>query len=275
MSPPIEIATAPPIPPIRLRPASWDSGHRPWPLPDCPWAATLTLEDLLFLHWPIDPTLLSSTLPDGLEIDTFNGQAWLGVVLFKTQHIRARLIRSLPSVTAYTQLSVRTYVTSGGKPGMYFFSLDASNSLVVRAARAVMGMNFHEAQVQADHDADGWLRYHGARSSKQEPTQRFDVTCRPLGQPALPEIGSLDHFLLERYCLYAVSPDGVIRRGEFHHQPWQTQPAEAHIAQLGSVSELGLGDMNQTPIVRFTPRMDLAAWLPKRALPADPVESRR
>ncbi len=235
----------------------------------------MTLQDLVFLHWPIDPSQLSQALPEGLEVDTFNGRAWLGVVLFKTQQIRARLVRALPGVGAYAQMSVRTYVTQGGKPGMYFFSHDASNALVVRAARAVMGMSFHEARVQVDHDSDGGIRYHGARADEQSPTARFDVTCRPHGQPARLEFGSLDHFLLERYCLYAVGPGGLVRRGDFHHEPWLIQPADAYVTSLGMMSELGLGDLEQTPIVRFSQRMDLAAWLPKRALPVDPVESRR
>jgi len=114
-----------------------DTAHRPWPLPERPWIMTQTWHDLLFAHWPVDKERLRAKLPPGIALDLFDGQAWLGVVPFRMSNVAPRGLPALPWVSAFPELNVRTYVTRDGKPGVYFFSLDAANPLAVQTARTL------------------------------------------------------------------------------------------------------------------------------------------
>src|SRR5438128_1258865 len=105
--------------------------HRPWPLPDAPWVMRQTWYDLLFAHWPIAADVMRAHIPPQLELDTFDGQAWVGVVPFGMSNVYPRLTMPVPGLSYFLELNVRTYVTVGGKPGVYFFSLDASNRMAV------------------------------------------------------------------------------------------------------------------------------------------------
>lgn len=103
--------------------------HRPWPIPDAPWLMTQSWHDLLFAHWPVDRKLLHSRVPPGLSLDLYDGQAWLGVVPFRMTNVAPRGVPALPWVSAFAEVNVRTYVTVDGRPGVYFFSLDAESAL--------------------------------------------------------------------------------------------------------------------------------------------------
>jgi uncharacterized protein YqjF (DUF2071 family) len=112
-----------------------DVAHRPWKMPESPWVMTQTWRDLLFAHWPVDSRLLRSKIPAAFPLDLFDGVAWVGVVPFRMTNVAPRGVPSLPGISEFPELNVRTYVRVGDKPGVYFFSLDAANSLAVRAAR--------------------------------------------------------------------------------------------------------------------------------------------
>src|SRR4029079_1151950 len=103
------------------------SGARGWPVPPRPWLLRMVWEDLLFAHWPCDPAALEPHLPPGLALDTFDGRAWLGVVPFRISGIRARGLPAIPGLRGFLELNLRTYVVAGGKPGVWFFSLDAAS----------------------------------------------------------------------------------------------------------------------------------------------------
>src|SRR6266404_1437981 len=111
------------------------TAHRPWPLPSGPWVMAQSWHDLLFAHWPIAPEDMRPLIPAQLELDTFDGQCWVGVVPFWMSGVRARGFPAVPGMSCFPELNVRTYVVCGGKPGVYFFSLDAANRLAVRTAR--------------------------------------------------------------------------------------------------------------------------------------------
>src|SRR5262245_35014335 len=109
--------------------------HRPWPIHPGSWLMAQGWHDLLFAHWPVPVKALQRLIPESLEIDTFEGQAWLGVVPFRITDVRLPWLPPLPGVSAFPELNVRTYVTDGRKPGVWFFSLDAGNPAPVLAAR--------------------------------------------------------------------------------------------------------------------------------------------
>ncbi len=112
-----------------------DRTDRPWPEPSWPAVLAMQWQALLFMHWPLPAAVLRPLIPPGLTLDTFDGWAWLGVVPFTMAGVHARFLPPLPGTTTFPELNVRTYVTTEGKAGVYFFSLDAANPLAVRAAR--------------------------------------------------------------------------------------------------------------------------------------------
>ena len=119
-------------------------GHRGWPLPERNWMMRMSWHELLFMHWPVPIEALARLVPDQLEVDTFGGTAWLGVVPFRMTGVAPRGLPNMPGVSAFPELNVRTYVTHRGeKPGVWFFSLDATNWLAVRVARKLFHLRIH------------------------------------------------------------------------------------------------------------------------------------
>src|SRR5262245_39338566 len=119
--------------------------HRPWPQPDGPWVMAQTWHDLLFAHWRIDSALLRPQIPSALEIDTFDGEAWIAVVPFRMSGVRLRMAPQVPGLSAFPEVNVRTYVKADGKPGVWFFSLDATNAVAVAAARLTFHLPYFRA----------------------------------------------------------------------------------------------------------------------------------
>src|SRR5688500_17381600 len=124
------------------RPAMTDFGsltklieHRPYPLPSRPWIMTMTWHDLLFAHWRVDGDTLRALVPSALPLDLFDGEAWLAIVPFRMTQVSGRGLPDLPFVSAFCELNVRTYVVVDGKPGVFFFSLDAASAIAVWGAR--------------------------------------------------------------------------------------------------------------------------------------------
>src|SRR5581483_1169908 len=199
--------------------------HRPWPAPRAPWVLGQSWHDLLFAHWPVDPAALRPLVPADLPIDTYEGHAWVGVVPFTMVNVR---LRATPALPPFPELNVRTYTTVGGRPGVYFFSLDAANRRAVLTARQLLGLPYHRAEMSSTV-VDGWVDYRSRRSGngvRAELVARY----RPIGDEFRAEPGSLAEFLTERYCLYTVGWAGGISRLEIAHPPWPLQPAEAVIS---------------------------------------------
>ncbi len=115
------------------------TSHSPRPLPSGRWVMTQRWNDLLFAHWPVPSSVIGPLLPEGLNVDTFHGSAWLGVVPFWMDRIKIRGVPPIPFARSFPELNVRTYVRDrrSGAPGVYFLSLDASNLLAVLSARTV------------------------------------------------------------------------------------------------------------------------------------------
>jgi uncharacterized protein len=228
--------------------------HRPWPPPDRRWRLGLTLEDMLFAHWQLPVETLRAHLPTGLELDTFEGGAWLGITSFRLTALRARGLLPVPRVSSFLELNVRTYVSAGGRAGIWFLSLDASSPLAVEAARTAYKLPYFRARMSAEW-SDGWLCYECARSS--EAGRVFSARYRPGGEASAPEPGTLEHFLTERYCLYVADRRGTLNRAEIHHEPWPLQPAEAEV-ELATISLVELPD--EAPLCHFSRRQDVLIW---------------
>jgi uncharacterized protein YqjF (DUF2071 family) len=129
--------------------------HRPWTMSAVPWVVFMCWRDLLFAHWPVPAEKLQSLLPSGLELDTWDGQGWIGVVPFRMTDVGPRLMPPIPGVSSFSELNVRTYVTVGGKPGVWFFSLDADSIVAVRAARWGLHLPYCDATFRISDTRDG------------------------------------------------------------------------------------------------------------------------
>ncbi|WP_281889148.1 YqjF family protein [Paenibacillus sp. YYML68] len=202
------------------------SSHRPWPLPELPWIMKQTWHDLLFAHWPISMETLARYVPGRLPIDTYEGTAWIAVVPFGMCGIRGRGLPPIPGTSRFPELNVRTYVTLDGKPGVYFFSLDASSMLAVLGARRFFHLPYYHAAMKLEREGETIVY----TSRRRDGSVQFAGTYRPVSAVFRAAPGSLAHWLTERYCLYTENARGQLLRCDIHHDRWPLQLAEAQLS---------------------------------------------
>jgi uncharacterized protein YqjF (DUF2071 family) len=206
--------------------------------------------DLAFLHWRIDPEELQRLVPESVELEVFDGSAWLGITPFLVTGSRVRGVPPLPFVSRFPELNVRTYVTHGDKPGVWFFSLDAASTLAVEAAKRLYKLPYIRAQMQHER-AGEYVRFEASRTGAA-----FKARYRGDGDLFHAERGSLEEFLAERYCLYTEN-GGRLYRAEIHHPPWHLQHGEAHVG-VNTMAPLPLPDTEVH--VLFAPQLDVVIW---------------
>jgi uncharacterized protein YqjF (DUF2071 family) len=153
-------------------------------------------------------------------------------------------------------------VTAGGKPGVFFFGLDAGSALAVAAARALYALPYFRARMRLSRAGDR-VRYASRRTHRGAPPATLAIEYRPTGAAAAAPPGSLAHWLTERYCLYAVDRRGGLRRAEIHHPPWPLQPAEALILTNTMTAGVGLTLPDVSPLLHFAGRLDVQVWPPE------------
>jgi len=237
-----------------------DVAHRPWPLPAGPWVMMQSWHDLLFAHWPVDTAKLRTQIPERLEIDTFDGRAWLAVVPFRMTGVRMHGTPAAPWLSAFPELNVRAYVTLDGKPGVWFFSLDAGNSLAVAIARAWFHLPYFRARMRCS-ERNGWIEYSSQRAHSGAAPAALQGRYRPVAPAFFPQQGTLEHFLTERYCLYALDGSRRLIRGEIHHRPWPLQHAQAEFARNTMAESIGI-ELEAQPLLHFARRQDVLVWPP-------------
>ena len=234
--------------------------HRPWQLPDGPWLMTQTWHDLLFTHWPVGTDELRPLVPRAFELDTFARQSWIGVVPFFMTNVAPRGIPAVSWISEFPELNVRTYVRSGDRPGVYFFSLDAASALAVKTARLLLNLPYFSAAMS--------VGVHQSRvvyqSRREDPAQTaiFEADYSPTGACFAAQPGTLEYFLTERYCLYNVDHQGRPYRLEIHHPPWELQSADAVIRQNTMADAAGISLPATRPLLHFAKRQDMVAWPP-------------
>lgn len=222
----------------------------------------MSWHDLLFIHWQVDKTQLASKLPAGMQLDTFSDQAWIGIVPFHMSDVAPRFVPAMPWLSAFPELNIRTYVTVDGKPGVWFFSLDAPNPMAVRVARTAFHLPYMDAQVSIQADGD-WYDYSSRRTHRGEASASLEVRYRATGEPFLAEPGTLEYWLTARYCLYAANARGQLFRGEIDHPPWPLQPAELQIQENSMLDWLGL-EVSGPPHILFAKEVAVKAWINQR-----------
>lgn len=246
-------------------PALVDAAHRPWPLPHRPWSLRMRWRDLLFLHWPVEPGALQRHLPDGLRVETFDGAAWLGVVPFVMDDTRVRWLPPVPTARRFPECNLRTYVRPRGagghaRPGVWFFSLDAHSRLAVEGARWSFGLPYFRAAMRCRRDADA-VDYASERTDRRAPPARFAARWRQAGAFAPARPGTLEHFLVERYCLYAVR-GGRLIVGDVAHAPWQLAAADVALAECDMTQLVGVELPAAPRSALVAAPLDVLGWSP-------------
>ena len=208
--------------------------------------------ELLFAHWPVSRETLRSLIPTPLEIDVFQGQAWLAVTPF---HMDLRF-RWMPLPTPhFPELNCRTYVTFEGKPGVFFFSLDAASRLAVRGARAAYKLPYSYSRMRVETQQERVIY----SAERPESNARFAATYGPDSEVRRSQLGTLENWLTERYCLYTHSR-GRLYRGEIHHVPWPLQDGAWEIRENGIAAAAGIELPDTAPLLHFSRRLEVLIW---------------
>lgn len=231
------------------------TGHRPWPLPAGPWIMVQIWHDLLFAHWPIEPRVMRPLVPSELPLDTYEGKCWLGIAPFHMSGVRARGVPPLPGLSRFPELNVRTYTTVEGKPGVFFFSLDAGNLSAVWAARTFYHLPYYRARMRVQISGSD-IAYSSRRIKGEAELQ---ARYGPIAPVQSRQQGSLEHWLTERYCLYTVAKERIYR-AEIHHLPWPLQDAQAEIAKNIMAEAAGLSLPSTKPLLHFAKQLEVLIW---------------
>lgn len=219
-------------------------------------------ERLLFAHWPVPLAQLRRVVPAPLELDAFDGTGWVGVIPFRISRSRVRLLPPLPGLAAFDELNVRTYVTAGGRAGVYFFSLDASSAPAVFGARTLYRLPYHRAAIDVSLRGDATVYECRRLDGRADFAGRYrPATSAPAHTPAP---GTLEHFLVERYALFTVTRSGSVLAADIHHPPWMLQPAVAEIGRNTMAAAAGIALPGSPPLLHYAPLQDTLIWLPSR-----------
>lgn len=228
------------------RPADRPAGFQRW-------------RHLLFLHWELPVDAIAALIPKELTVDTFEGKAFIGLVAFTMLDVAPRWAPSVPGTSNFHELNVRTYVHRDGKdPAVWFFSLDAASSIAVLAARAGWHLPYHRASMELDvQDRD--VSYTSDRSWPGPKPAHLAAKYRigePLGN-AVP--GTFEHFLVERYLLFADTGNGL-QIGQVHHKPYPIHTVEMLSWEESMVRVLGLPDPVGEPHALYSPGVDVDVY---------------
>ena len=219
--------------------------------------------DLLFAHWRCPVEELRPLVPPALDIETYDGSGWISVTPFYMSGVRMRAAPPIPTATAFEELNVRTYVTLDGRPGIWFFSLDCASFLAVVGARVGIYLPYFHASMRMTRK-DEWIEYDSHRISTDGSPAAFSATYRAVGAPAFAPPGTLEHFLTERYSLYASPGDKRMWRGDIYHARWHLQPADARIVSNTMIAAAGIRSTEGPPLLHFSAFQDVRVWWPVR-----------
>ncbi len=239
-----------------------ETSHRPWPLPSKRWVMAMRWHDLLFLHWPIRPEIIRPLMPADLELDTYGGYAWIGVVPFRMTGVRPRYVPPFAGL-AFLELNVRTYAKTPGRTGVWFFSLDAGNPLAVRAARIWYGLPYYDARMAARVQGEA-IHYQSIRADQKSPGIEFEASYAPSGAVYHSASGALDHWLTERYCLYAQDRRGSLRYLDIHHSRWPLQSVEVALRKNTMAVPIGINVFDRPPVTHFARYLEVIGWPSER-----------
>jgi len=224
---------------------------------------------LLFLHWEVPARELQALLPPGLDLDTYEGIAYIGLIPFTLSGVRPVGIPAMPGLSSFHEVNVRTYVHRNGKdPGVWFFSLDASSMLAVTAARAAYYLPYFNASIdfQASDEPLPTVGFQAHRDdTRGAMPAHAHVRYRPVeGATQTARPNSIEHFLIERYILYAADEAKDLYKARVHHQPYPIQRAEVIDLQETLVWSAGIKRGEEAPIRHYASEVNVNVYALER-----------
>jgi uncharacterized protein YqjF (DUF2071 family) len=215
---------------------------------------------LLFLHWPVEAAKLQRLLPRELEIDTYDGQAYIGLVPFEMSNVHPSWLPHTPLQNRYDrfpEINVRTYVRHHGQnPGVWFFSLDASNLPAVIAARSWFKLPYFWSRIRVQHENNAskyFVRRLGPRPTPAHCALEYHVEDEAAQAAAA---GSIEEFLVERYRLYSQRGEALFA-GQVRHHPYQLQRAKVLWLRENLVRRAGVSVRGAPPLVHYARGVDV------------------
>lgn len=235
---------------------------------------TATGRDVLFAHWPLDPVAVARRVPDALDVETFDGSAWVSVLALENRGFGPGTIRPPPWLErGVPQLNLRTYVTLDGQSGVYFFSLDVGERLAAWVGRRAFGLPFHRASMRLTRRGEAVT----VRSRRDgDPPAVFQARYRPRGERYRAEPASIEAFCIERSRYFLPDGDGEsgrVRIGELDREPWTLRPVDATIRRNTLFDAAGLPTPTSDPAVQYSPGFEMQVQWPERRHATSVTES--
>jgi uncharacterized protein len=231
--------------------------HRPRPLPRSPWVMQQSWKDLLFLHYRVPPAVLREKVPRSLDLDLFDGDAWVSVTPMKMRQVRMRWLPPIPTATNFLELNFRTYVRRRGEPGIHFFSLDTDSALSAWGARMSF-LPYYRARMAMTGNAG--FSFRSERLGSEVPAF-FEADYRPGAR--ITGMSTLDAWLLERYRLFQQGLAGKVIAIDIHHLPWTLRQVDTRIRANTLAAPLGFALPVQEPVAHFSDGLDALVFPPR------------
>lgn len=227
---------------------------------DSPWILAQSWNWLLFAHWRVDARTVRPRVPNAFDVDVRDGCAWVAIVASHVTNVVARGLPRLPFVSNFVELNFGTLVSANGRPGVYFFSVDAGSAIAAAAGRTFFNLPYHAAEISARRTADA-IEYDGHRL---DGSAAFSVRGRPAAAERGASAGSLAFFLMERFSLYNLDSAGEAYRIDIRRRPWALRAAEGTLAIEGVLSPDCRMLPRSAPLLHFVEREDMIASPPQR-----------
>jgi uncharacterized protein YqjF (DUF2071 family) len=227
------------------------------------WLMFESWDDLLLASWPVPVSAVRSLVPPGLEIDTFDGSAWVSIVPFRAGNMRLHWLPQIPGQADFHELNFRTYVRLGDTRAVSFLSLDSPGALASLIGSKLFGLPFRDATIRIEKRGDGY-RVESRRTMRSEPPAEFIASYLPYGEAATPRPGSLENFLTARLSLFVAGRDGQLHRGDISHAPWLLQPVDVQIESNTIARAVGITLPDVPPHAAFAAHTDSLVYPPVR-----------
>lgn len=224
--------------------------HLPFPMPSRKHTLSQEWRDLTFMHWEVDIVKLQAHLPAGLEVDTYGGKAYVGIVPFIMENVRPTWFFSTPFISTFPEFNIRTYVTKDGIPGVYFLTLEAKSMVTCSYAPKAYGLPYRYAKAKVRKDGNNIQWNSSRKDGKLNLIGNTEIT----GEQTQAKPGTLEEFLFERYSLYT-NKNGKVMRGYTHHKKWDFQDAKVTVTEnsLTKSFDLGIKNLLEPDFVHFSP----------------------
>ena len=234
-----------------------DATHLPFPMPNWPHALNQEWKHLTFMHWEVDPIFLEPYIPKGLELDLYDGKAYVGTIPFLMSKVHPKSLFWVPGISFFPEFNIRTYVTKDGKGGVLFLTLDAKSRITCIYAPLAYGLpyRYSKCKLSVNQESYTWS------SKRIKDGAELIGKSKSIGGELKAKKGSLEEFLFERYSLY-VEHNGCLRIAHTYHEPWRFKIGEVKIEKntLTEGYNLGINDVLNPDLVHISEGVRVFTW---------------